>query len=670
MSNKDVNTKLENLREEIRHHEYCYYVLAQPEISDQEFDRKLKELEALEAEHPELVTPDSPTQRVGGQPLEEFETVAHRRPMLSIDNTYSEDEVRHFHTRVVKGLGMEPNYVIQPKVDGVAISLIYETGAFVRAVTRGDGKQGDDVTQNVKTIRSLPLHLQGKELPSYLDIRGEIYMPRQGFEKMNRAREERGEPSFANPRNATAGTLKLLDPKMVAQRPLDLFIHTLGEIEGMNFDEDYELMQYAKQWGFKLVPGLSLENDIDAVIKKAEEWDGERHRLEFEVDGIVIKVNRYAYRDELGFTSKSPRWAIAYKFAADEAITKLNKIELSVGRTGAITPRAILEPVLLAGTTVRHASLHNFDELERKDIREGDTVAIQKGGEIIPQVVRVLTEHRDGSQQPFDPEKKCPSCGEEIIRLKDEVAYRCINLECPDQIKGRIEHFVARNAMDIEGIGEKLVHTLVDKKMVQRLSDLYHLNKDELVQLERMGEKSAQNLLDGIEKSKQRPADRLLYAIGIRHVGSHLATVLMQNRKSIWELKELSQEELEEINEVGPIVAESIYDFFQQQRNLEELKRLEEVGCQFTQDVSVSERIEETPFTGKTVVLTGTLENYTRDQAKEAVERMGGRVTGSVSKNTDYVIAGDSPGSKKDKAEKLGVPILTEDELKEMVGEP
>ncbi|MFB3787492.1 MAG: NAD-dependent DNA ligase LigA [bacterium] len=664
----DIEKTIVRLREDIRRHEYLYYVLAQPEISDQEFDQLMKELEDLEKEHPELVTPDSPTQRVGGEPLEGFKTVPHRVPMLSIGNTYSEGELRDFHGRVVRGLnGDQPEYVVQPKVDGVAISLIYENGRFVRAVTRGDGLQGDDVSQNVRTIRSLPLVLQGKELPAYLDVRGEIYMPSQAFVAMNQAREEEGLAPFANPRNATAGTIKLLDPKLVSQRPLDLVIHTLGEIEGLEFGQDSILLAALQAWGLRLVPGMSVEQSIESVIDRAREWDVKRHDLPFEVDGLVVKVNDYEKRRRLGFTSKSPRWAIAYKFTAEEAVTVLRNIELGVGRTGAVTPRAILDPVLLAGTTIRHATLHNFDEIKRKDIRVGDHVVIQKGGEIIPKVVRVIAEKRDGSQTPYQPELKCPSCQSVLVKEGDEVAFRCINLSCPEQLKRRIEHFVQRNAMDIEGIGEKLIEALTRQQMITRISDLYHLKHEELAALERMGNKSAQNVLDSLEQSKSRPPGRLLFAIGIRHVGSHLAMVLMEGRKSIWELKELSMEELSEINEVGPTVAETVHDFFHEEQNIAELKRLEEAGLRFEQEVLASQPAESTPFTDKTVVLTGTLTKYTRGEAAELIQQRGGRVTSSVSKSTDFVIAGEKAGSKLTKAEQLGIQVLSEEDFEKML---
>ncbi|MEW6237515.1 MAG: NAD-dependent DNA ligase LigA [Candidatus Omnitrophota bacterium] len=665
---EDIKDKIIQLRDDIRRHEYLYYVLAQPEIGDEEFDRLLKQLEDLEEKHPEFRTPDSPTQRVGGQPLESFVSFEHRVPMLSIGNTYSEAEIREFHNRTVKGLGgAEVTYVVQPKVDGVAVSLHYRQGRFERAVTRGDGKTGDDVTQNVKTIRSLPLILRGEDWPEFLDVRGEVYIPSHAFLKMNEEREEEGEMPFANPRNAAAGTLKLLNPAQTDKRPLDLFIHTIGEIAGKTYAEDFALLQALETWGLRTVPGCTLELGVEGVIERARQWDIKRRELEFEVDGLVVKVNSYAARERLGYTSKSPRWAIAYKFAAEEAETTLLAIELGVGRTGAVTPRAILEPAPLAGTVIRHATLHNFEEIKRKDIRVGDRVIIQKGGEIIPKVVRVLAEKRDGSQKPYELETKCPSCGGGIVREREEVAFRCINLSCPDQLKKRIEHFVSRNAMDIEGVGEKLVNVLVEKGLVARLSDLYRLQHEQLASLERMGDKSARNTCSGIERSKSRPVDRILFALGVRHVGSHLASVLMQNRKSLWELKDLSEEALSSIDEIGPTVAESIYHFFHRESNLEELKRLEEAGLRFEQEIAAPPAANS-PFAGKTFVLTGTLAKYTREEASELIRQRGGRATSSVSASTDFVIAGEKAGSKKSKAEKLGVTILSEEELEKMIG--
>ena len=660
----------EGLRGAIRRHEYLYYVKAQPEISDGEFDALLKRLEDLESRHPELVTPDSPTQRVGGQPLEGFESFQHRVPMMSIGNTYSEEELREFHGRVVRALDMEPSYVVEPKVDGVAIALHYRDGLLERAVTRGDGKVGDDATANVRTMRSVALRLDTGAPPSFLDVRGEVYMPRSAFADLNRDREEQGLSVFANPRNSTAGTLKLLDSGLVSQRPLRLFLHSIGEIEGPSgtpswsqHSQAYEAME---TWGLAVIEGYRICGSMDDVLEQVARWDEKRHELDYDIDGVVVKVDDFALRETLGATSKAPRWVIAYKYKAEQAVTTLLDIDLGVGRTGAITPRAILEPVFVAGTTVRHASLHNFDEVRRKDLHIGDKVVVEKAGEIIPQVVRV--EERTEGAKEWTPEMVCPSCGSEIVRLGDEVAYRCFNLSCPAQLKKKIAHFVQRNAMDIEGIGEALIDAVVDGGMVARLSDLYHLNHEQLAGLERMGDKSSQNALDGLETSKTRPLDRLFYGLGLRHVGAHMAEVLIAGRGDLMQLAGLSREELEGIHEVGPAVAESVADFFAQPANLEELQRLREAGCTFTQEVVDTGETTESPFAGKTVVLTGTLSSLPRDDAKARIKQLGGKVTGSVSKKTDMVIAGESAGSKLAKAQELGIEIIYEDELLRILG--
>ncbi|MFH1737676.1 MAG: NAD-dependent DNA ligase LigA [bacterium] len=668
MTDEKTRERIRRLRESIRHHEYLYYVKAAPEISDREFDRLMRGLEDLETTHPEWVTPDSPTQRVGGQPIEGFNTVEHVVPMMSISNTYSEEELREFDERTVRGLdGRRPNYVVEPKIDGVAIALHYAGGVFVRAVTRGDGRRGDDATQNARTIRSIPLRLHGENIPEALEVRGEIYMPRKAFADLNAEREEQGLPVFANPRNATAGTLKLLDSSLVAQRPLDIFIHSPVRLDVSVGTLHSEALKRLQEWGLKVIDGWIVCRSLEKVIEQAHEWDEKRHGLDYETDGLVIKVDDPRQREILGSTSKSPRWVIAYKFKAEEAATKLLNIELGVGRTGAITPRAILEPVFLSGTTVRHASLHNFDEIERKDIRVGDTVVVEKAGEIIPQVVRVLTEHRTGEEKRFTPELKCPSCGTEIVRQQDEVAYRCLNINCPDQLRKRIEHFAQRSAMDIEGLGESLVEMLVDNGLVRSLSDLYHLKHSSLTQLERMGDKSSQNLLDGLERSKSRPPQRLLFALGIRHVGAHVADVLMRGRASIYDLKDMDVETLSAIHEIGPTVAESVVNFFSQERNVTELERLKDAGLTFMQEVQAA--ATDTPFAGKTVVLTGGLEKCTREEAKELIQRMGGRVASSVSKKTDFVIAGVDPGSKLTKAQSLGVTVLDESAFLKMIGD-
>ena len=665
--NIDIQKHIENLRKEIRRHEHLYYVEARQEIGDNEFDGLMKQLEELEAAHPELVTPDSPTQRVGGAPLEGFESFEHRIPMMSIGNTYSEEELRDFHGRVERALGKEPPYIVEPKVDGVAIALHYRDGVLERAVTRGDGKTGDDVTANVRTMRSVALRLDVENPPPFLDVRGEIYMPRSGFAKLNEDREEQGLNVFANPRNATAGTLKLLDSSIVRQRPLRLFLHSIGELQGISWRFHSQAYEILSSWGLTVIEGYTVCATLDEVWRQVEKWDKRRHELDYDIDGVVVKVDEFALRETLGATSKAPRWVIAYKYKAEQAVTTLLDIDLGVGRTGAITPRAILEPVFVAGTTVRHASLHNFDEVRRKDLRIGDKVVVEKAGEIIPQVVRV--EERAEGAVEWNPEMVCPSCGSEIMKLGDEVAYRCFNVSCPAQLKKKIAHFVQRNAMDIENIGEALIEAVADSGLVTRLSDLYHLKHEQLSALERMGDKSSQNVLKALDASKKQPPHRLLYGLGLRHVGAHMAEVLVEGRADLMDLAKLSREELETIHEVGPTVAESVADFFAQPANIEELTRLREAGCNFTQEVSSAKDLADSPFAGKTIVLTGGLTSMPRNEAKARIKQLGGKVTGSVSKKTDLVIAGESPGSKYDKALELGIEIVDEEGMLRMLRE-
>ncbi len=666
--NDPILKEIEALRSEIRWHEHLYYVLAQPQIGDTEFDESMKRLEALEALHPEYASPDSPTRRVGGEPLEGFETVEHKIPMMSIGNTYSEGELREFHDRVLRGLEeAAPTYIVEPKVDGVAIALHYRDGRLERALTRGDGRRGDDVTVNVRTLRSVPLRLETKSPPTFLDVRGEIYMPRSGFARLNQDREDQGLNVFANPRNATAGTLKLLDSGEVAKRPLAIFLHSIGEVDGAVWDRHSAAYEALARWGLRVIEGHILCNGMQDILERVALWDSKRHELDYDIDGVVLKVDDFRKREILGATSKAPRWVIAYKYKAEEAVTTLEDIQLGVGRTGAITPRAILAPVRVAGTVVRHASLHNFDEVRRKDLRIGEKVVVAKAGEIIPQVVRALVEERTEASTKWEPEMHCPSCGSEIVKLGDEVAHRCVNISCPDQLKKRIAHFVQRNAMDIEGIGEALIDAFVEGKMVERLSDLYRLEAEPLAAMERMGEKSAANLLGALETSKTRPPSRLLYGLGIRHVGAHVADVLLAGRSDLFQLAELSRESLEDIHEIGPTVAESVADFFGQRANLDELQRLREAGCAFTQDISTEENLSQSPFVGKVIVLTGSLQGFTRAEAKSKIQALGGRVTGSVSKKTDFVLAGKDPGSKQAKAEKLGVEIIDETRFREIL---
>ena len=668
---QNVKDKIEKLRSEINRHNHLYYVEAKPVISDTEYDRLYRELEDLETQYPELISPDSPTQRVGGEPLEGFETVRHLRPMLSIANTYSPEELMEFDKRIKRGLSQddlaELDYVAEPKVDGVAISLVYEAGLFVRGITRGDGTTGDDVTANLRTIKSIPLKIDSKDI-QVLEVRGEVYMPREGFEELNKKRLEAEENPFANPRNATAGTLKLLNSKEVAKRPLDCVIHSSGYMEGESPDTHFKTLKWLKRFGFKIVPGVKNFPDIESALEYCKEKESERDKLPFAIDGMVIKVDSHRLQEILGSTSKAPRWVIAYKYEAEQAVTVLREVGWQVGRTGAITPVANLDPVQLAGTIVKRATLHNLDDIRRKGLKVGDRVIIEKAGEIIPQVVMPLVEERNGSEKEIEEPTKCPSCGSPVHRDSEEVAYRCDNLKCPEQLQRRIRHFAARGAMDIEGLGDVLVKQLVEAGFVKSIPDLYRMDMDRVAELERMGVKSAQNLMKGLENSKTRPLARVIFALGIRHVGAHLASVLADNFDSIWELTKTSPESLENIEEVGPIVAKSIVEFFEDETNLQTLHQLEDFGINLTQarqDMDDSEILKV--FEGKTFVLTGTLPSYTREEAKKMIEDAGGKVTGSVSKKTDYLLCGSDPGSKLGKAQNLGVTIIDENEFQNLL---
>lgn len=667
----DERKHLEELKELIRHHDRLYYVDAAPVLSDQEYDRLYSELIQIETRHPEWVSLDSPSQRVGGEPLEGFIQVRHQIPMLSIGNTYSTAEVRDFEERLTRILpGTSFSYVVEPKIDGVAVSVRYEGDQFVLGATRGNGVVGDDITQNLRTLRGLPLTVPFSTLGfAVVELRGEVFIDNAGFEAINRKREEEGEDLFANPRNTTAGSLKLLDPKQVAQRPLRIFFHSFGEMRASSegarplWATHSGALTALREMGLPAIEHWQVVTGIDGVIPLIEEWDQKRFDLPYQTDGLVIKVDDFHLREELGSTSRSPRWVIAYKFPAEQGETTLVKIDLQVGRTGAVTPVALLEPVRLGGTTVTRATLHNADEIARKDLRERDRVLVEKGGEVIPKVVAALAEKRDGSQVPFVFPAQCPSCGSPLSRPKEEVMYRCEDLNCPAQLRRRIEHFAGRRAMDIEGLGESLIDQLVSTGLVKGLVDLYRLEFDSLANLERMGRKSSENLLEALEKSKANPPHRLLHGLGVRHVGEHVAEVLMDQVEDLRDLGRKTQEELESIPEVGPVVAESIRTFFEDERNRAVLDQLAQLGLNFTRSRSavaegepVSRHLEGLQF-----VLTGTLSKYTRDEAKDLIQARGGRVTGSVSKKTDYVICGTDPGSKADKAEALGVKIIDED---------
>jgi DNA ligase (NAD+) len=665
----EIEREVSRLRAELNRHNYLYFVEAKPVISDREFDRMMARLAELEKQHPELLSPDSPTQRVGGQPLEGFATVRHAVPMLSIDNTYSYDEVREWDARVRKGLksGEHLRYVVELKVDGVAVSLRYEHGKLALGSTRGDAERGDDITANLKTVREVPLVLQECPAP-LLEVRGEVYMTNSELVRLNELRRAEGEPPFANPRNSTAGSLKLLDSRLCAQRRLRFISHGLGEYQGVEETSYYAITQLMKRWGIPVSAFTSCYNSIDEVIEYAQRWSDERNALDFQTDGLVVKVDDLHQRERLGARSKSPRWTIAFKYEAEQAVTRLVGIHVQVGKTGKITPVAELEPVQLAGTTVKRASLHNADELDRKDIKIGDAVVIQKAGEIIPQVVRVETAARKGGERRFHFPKECPSCGAPVERTGDEVDYYCTNppSRCPDQLKEWLRWYAHRDAMDIDGLGEKLIDQLVGKKLVQSLADLYRLDAPTLSALERMGKKSADNLIQAIESTKHRTLDRLLTGLTIRHVGTRMAEVIALRVKNLEQLRTMALADLEAIPEVGPVVAQSIHDYFHDPENQRLLDDLATVGVSPEPLQPVTARGGKVPFAGKTFVLTGTLPRKSRAEAEALIKERGGKVSGSVSKVTSYVLAGEDPGSKLEKAKQLGIPIIDETEFERL----
>lgn len=661
-----AQTQIEQLRERIRRHDRKYYVEANPEISDTGYDRLYRKLRDLEEKHPELVTLDSPTQRVGGEPLKQFGVIRHCQPMQSLDNTYSADELKGFDARVRKALGESSvDYLVELKFDGVSVSLTYENGRFIQGATRGDGEQGDDITANLKTIRAIPLELS-PPFPKFVEARGEVYMPRKAFEALNREKQKAGDPLFANLRNAAAGSLKQLDPRVVARRGLSVFCWGVGAVEGRAFSTQQEVLEALQRSGLPVSPYRKRCADIQEVIRFCEEWEPKHRNLEFETDGMVVKVNGLGRQRRLGSTSKSPRYAIAYKFPAQRAITQLLDIEVNVGRTGVLTPVACLEPVSLAGTTVSRASLHNEDEIQRKEIRIGDWVMIEKAGEIIPQVVEVVKSKRTGKEKQFRMPKRCPVCGGKVTRDPEEVAVRCGSLSCPAQLKESIVHFSQRSAMDLEGLGDALAAGLVAHGLVKDVGDLYRLTQDQLLTLDRMGEKSAQNLLKGIEVSKTRPLSRLLFALGIRHVGSTGAEALARHFGSLHRMAQAVEETLTALSEVGPVVAASIVEFFRLPDNRKVLEKLERAGVKFEESAArpLSKRLE-----GQIVVFTGELAHTSRPEAEEQVRSHGGRVGSTVTRKTALVVAGDSPGSKHEKAKALGVKIIDEAEFTRMIGE-
>jgi DNA ligase (NAD+) len=669
MQAEEAAKKIKGLTEELRQHNYAYYVEDKPVVSDYEFDMKLKELQQLEEQFPELADENSPTKRVGGEVTKKFETVKHKYPMLSLSNSYSREELVDFDERVQKLAGKKVDYTCELKYDGVAIGISYKEGRLERAVTRGDGTQGDDITTNVKTIRSIPLTLQGN-YPDEFEIRGEIFYPLSVFRSLNEKREEEGVALLANPRNAASGTLKMQDSAVVAERKLDSYLYyVLGE--SMPYDNHLQNVEAAGSWGFK-VPKKEKNlirtcRSIDEIFEFIDYWDVNRSKLDFEIDGVVIKVNDYYLQEELGYTAKSPRWAIAYKFKTEQVETKLEKITYQVGRTGAITPVANLQPILLAGTTVKRASLHNADQIEKLDVREGDTVKVEKGGEIIPKVVGVNLELRPKNSQPTKYITNCPECDSELQRIEGEAQHYCLNVwGCPPQIKGKMAHFISRKAMDIDGLGEETIEQLYEVGLVENVSDLYQLKKEDLLPLERMAGKSAQNLINGVEASIPIPFQRLLFAIGIRYVGETVAKKLAAHFKNIDAIMQATFEELVAVDEIGDKIAESILNFFAEERNRQLIQELKNHGLQMEMEEQADTSLSDA-LAGKTFVVSGVFEKFSRNELKQAIEDHGGKNVGSISAKTDYLIAGDKMGpAKKEKAEKLGVSLISEDDFIEM----
>ncbi|MGF3104119.1 NAD-dependent DNA ligase LigA [Rossellomorea sp. DUT-2] len=664
MDRQSAENRINELHELLNQYNYEYHVLDKPSVSDSEYDQLLRELIDLEDLFPDLKTSDSPSQRVGGAILDAFEKVEHRTPMLSLGNAFNEEDLRDFDRRVRQAVGDDFSYVCELKIDGLAVSLRYEDGVFAQGATRGDGSIGEDITSNLKTIRSIPLKISEK---ISFEVRGEAFMPKGSFEALNKIKDEKGEEPFANPRNAAAGSLRQLDPKIAASRNLDLFLYALADIGDTGIDSHGEGLDKLDSLGFKTNPERKQCATIEEVIEFVGKWTDQRPNLSYDIDGIVIKVNSLEQQEQLGTTAKSPRWAIAFKFPAEEVVTVLKEIELSVGRTGVVTPTAILAPVRVAGTTVQRASLHNEDLIREKDIKIGDHVVIKKAGDIIPEVVNVLEDKRTGDEQEFHMPTHCPECESELVRLEGEVALRCINPKCPAQIREGLIHFVSRNAMNIDGLGEKVISQLFREKLIEDVADLYRLERDQLLQLERMGEKSADNLLDAIQTSKANSLEKLLFGLGIRHVGAKAAKTLVQEFGSMDKLMNLGKEELTNVNEIGDKMADAIVSYFENDEVKELIQELKDAGVnlEYKGPKPVAANEVDSYFAGKTIVLTGKIERLSRNEAKEKIEMLGGKVTGSVSKKTDLVIAGEEAGSKLAKANELNIEVWDEDKLME-----
>ncbi len=669
MDKQKIAEYIEELRRKIRYHDYLYYVLNQPEISDYEYDKLYRELKELEEKYPEFITSDSPTQRVSGEVVKEFKQVKHTSPMLSLDNTYSEKEIYDWAERISKYVPLkELEFIVEPKLDGLSCTIHYVDGKLHTAATRGDGMVGEDVTLNVKTIKSVPLVLESKEIkiPRFFEVRGEVIMFKKDFEKLNRELQQKNEQTFANPRNAASGSLRQKDPKITAQRPLRFYIHSYGKIEGgLKVETDEEFLELCKKFSLPVIQHYKVCKTINEVVKYCLEWQQKRDSLEYEIDGMVIKVNQLNLRERIGSTLKAPRWAIAYKFPAKQATTVVKNVVMQVGRTGVITPVAELEPVECGGVIISRATLHNFDEIKRLGIKIGDTVLVERAGEVIPKVVKVIESKRTGKEKDIEIPKKCPVCGSEIVKEEGEVAYRCPNSSCPAQVINSIVHFAKREAMDIEGLGESIAEILVERKLVKKLSDIYFLTKQQLLTLPLFKEKKATNLLNAIEKSKQRPLSKLLYGLGIRHVGEKAAEVLAEKFTSIDRLMKATEVELQKIPEIGPVMAKSIVNFFSNKYTIEIIEDLKKAGVNMIQPKV--EKKGAQVFAGMTVVFTGELESMTRSQAEELVKQLGGTTSSSVSRSTSLVVVGKNPGSKYEKAKQLGIKIIYEDEFLKMI---
>jgi DNA ligase (NAD+) len=668
MNRPQALKRISELRDLVEYHNRRYYQLDDPEISDHEYDTLMRELAGLEERFPDVDRTASPTQRVGASPLEKFSTVTHLTPMLSLGNAFSEEEVSEFDERIRRQLGdkAELDFVAEPKIDGVAVNLIYEQGVFRVGATRGDGFTGEDVTQNLRTIRALPLKMRPRDhdhLPDRLEIRGEVYLEKEAFRRLNELRVEQGESAFANPRNAAAGSLRQLDPRITARRPLNIFCYGVGSIEGKGFTTHWDTLQTLHDWGLPTNPDIRLVRDVQACIGYWRHIESIREKLPYEIDGVVLKVNSLSLQDRLGMVSRSPRWAVAVKFAPTQATTVIEDIVIGVGRTGVLTPVAVMKPVQVGGVTVSRATLHNEDEIAKKDVRIGDTVIVQRAGDVIPEVVKVVEGRRTGSERPFRMPEKCPVCGSRVVRLEGEVAHRCIDLACPAQIRENIKHFVSRGGMDIEGLGDRIVSQLLDAGLIGDPADLYAITKEQLLDLERFADKSADNLTAAIARSKRPPLERLLFALGIRHVGEYVAKILARKFGGIGRIEAASQEELTAIEGIGPTIAESIYRFYREPHNLKILRKLEQAGVRPV----VEKQAMSMALACKTFVFTGSLTGFSREKAKEIVVSLGGAATSTVSKKTDYVVAGEDPGSKYEKAKSLGVTILDEAEFLELI---